>query len=154
MLILPLSASRFLFAVSLRFFFLGVSWWRDERESKVHSFHRTIGSCRFSYYNFETCPILLLKKGRGGRGQRKRKSVLCVCCRERNENELEGTMWLPNDLTAEKYERSNRYSTSTPREQGTQLETSQRSRQKTTLNPITSLASLLSQGQSCGTLPL
>ena len=76
--ILLLLASNFLFAVSLRsLFFLGVSWWRDERESKVHSFHRTIGSCRFSYYNFEACPIVLLKKGRGGRRQRK-GSLLCV----------------------------------------------------------------------------
>lgn len=97
--ILLLLASNFLFAVSLRsLFFLGVSWWRDERESKVHSFHRTIGSCRFSYYNFETCPILLLKKGRGGRGQRKRKSVLCVCCRERNETSLRGRCDYPKDL--------------------------------------------------------
>ena len=95
-----------------------------------------------------------VEKGAGWEKTKEGKSALCVCCRERNENELEGTMWLPNDLTAEKYERSNRYSTSTPREQGTQLETSQRSRQKTTLNPITSLASLLSHGQSCGTLPL
>ena len=140
MLILPLSASSFLFAVSLRFlFFLGVSWWRVERESKVHSFHGAIGSCSFSYYSFGTCPILLLKMGWGGRAQMKGKSALCVYCRERDETSLRGRRDYPKDLTAGKSARANRYSTSTPRGQRTQRETSQRSRQKTILNSITYL---------------
>jgi hypothetical protein len=62
-----------------------------------------------------------------------------VYCRERNETSLRGRRDYPKDLTAGKSERVNRYSASAPRGQRAQRETSQRSRQKTILNPITYL---------------